>query len=108
MQDSDKDQSERGQDGRRVLRILLLLAVVLRVGSAIYQGKEIKALPGVADQFSYHELSLRVLAGHGFSFGTGWWPATPAGQPTAHWSFLYVLYLSGIYSVFGANPIAAD
>jgi hypothetical protein len=91
----------------RILRILIFISVILRIGSAFYQGDKIRDLPGVADQISYHELSRRVLEGHGFSFGTGWWPATPAGRPTAHWSFLYVLYLSGVYSLFGVHPLAA-
>jgi hypothetical protein len=91
----------------RTLYLLLFLAVTLRIGSAIYQGNAVHALPGVADQISYHELALRVLAGHGFSFGTGWWPATEAGQPTAHWSFLYTAYLSAVYLLFGPNPFAA-
>lgn len=80
-------------------------ATALRIAAAIYQGNGVEALPGVWDQISYHELALRVLQGHGFSFATGWWPATAAGQPTAHWSFLYVLFLSGIYSIFGPNPL---
>jgi hypothetical protein len=92
---------------RRVLWCVLAMAVALRIASALYQGNEVEALPGVADQISYHELSLRVLEGHGFSFETGWWPATPAGQPTAHWSYLYVLFLAAVYSLFGCNPIAA-
>jgi hypothetical protein len=61
----------------------------------------------VTDQVSYHALALRVLDGHGFSFATGWWPATRANQPTAHWSFLYVLFLAAVYSVAGPAPLAA-
>jgi 4-amino-4-deoxy-L-arabinose transferase-like glycosyltransferase len=89
------------------LRIILILSVVLRICSALYQGNRVEPLPGVADQISYHELATRVLEGHGFSFGQGWWPATPANHPTAHWSFLYVLFLSGVYSLFGTHPLAA-
>jgi Dolichyl-phosphate-mannose-protein mannosyltransferase len=82
-------------------------AVALRLGSAIYQGATIQALPGVADQISYHSLALRVVEGHGFSFATPWWPATRAGEPTAHWSFLYVLFLSAVYLVAGPVPLIA-
>jgi hypothetical protein len=92
---------------RDILRTIIILAVLARIASALYQGNEVEALPGVADQISYHRLSIRVLEGHGFSFDVGWWPATPAGQPTAHWSYLYVLFISGVYALFGPNPIAA-
>lgn len=64
-------------------------------------------MPGTYDQVSYHELAVRVLEGHGFSFAKGWWPATPGGKPTAHWSFLYVLYLAVVYGLFGVHPLAA-
>jgi 4-amino-4-deoxy-L-arabinose transferase-like glycosyltransferase len=50
---------------------------------------------------------LRVVSGHGFTFGEAWWPATAAGAPTAHWSYLYTGYLILIYKVFGLTPLAA-
>jgi 4-amino-4-deoxy-L-arabinose transferase-like glycosyltransferase len=96
-----------GGRSKGVLWTILLLSVVIRLISALYQGNEVKDLPGIADQVSYHRLSTRVLNGSGFSFDVGWWPATPAGQPTAHWSFLYVLFLTGIYAIFGPVPMAA-
>ena len=92
---------------RHILWAIILFAVAARIASALYQGNMVEALPGVADQISYHELSIRVLEGYGFSFGEGWWPATPAGQPTAHWSYLYVLFLTAVYFIFGPNPIAS-
>ncbi len=91
----------------RSLFILITLAVILRLGSALLQGNQVAPLPGVYDQLSYHPLALRVLGGHGFSFATDAWPATRAGEPTAHWSFLYTLYLAGVYALFGPNPLAA-
>jgi len=91
----------------RILCAIIFLGVMARVGSALYQGNTILALPGVFDQISYHELAVRVMEGHGFSFGTGWWPATPADHPTAHWSYLYVLFLAAVYSVTGPNPLTA-
>ena len=90
-----------------LLAAIIALSVVARVGAAVYHGSTIEPLPGVTDQISYHELALRLLDGHGFTFGTGWWPATRANQPTAHWSFLYVLFLAGIYSVAGPAPLVA-
>jgi hypothetical protein len=92
---------------RRWLLAIVLLAVALRVGSALYQGNEITILPGTYDQVSYDALARRVLDGHGFSFGQDHWPATRAGEPTAHWSFLYTLYLSAVYALFGPNPLPA-
>jgi 4-amino-4-deoxy-L-arabinose transferase-like glycosyltransferase len=67
----------------------------------------VEILPGTYDQVSYHNLALRVLDGYGFSFGQLWWPLTPAGAPTAHWSFLYTLYLAIVYMFFGPDPILA-
>jgi len=91
----------------RLLLIIIAISVVTRIASAVYQGATIEAMPGVTDQISYHELAVRVVQGHGFSFGTGWWPATGANQPTAHWSFLYVLFLAAIYAILGPMPLAA-
>ena len=70
-------------------------------------GNHVVELPGVFDQISYHNLALRVVNGHGFSFGELWWPITPADAPTAHWSFLYTLYLALIYALFGPYPVIA-
>ena len=47
------------------------------------------------------------MEGYGFSFGKGWWPATRAGEPTAHWSYLYTLYLAAVYTLVGSRPIVA-
>jgi 4-amino-4-deoxy-L-arabinose transferase-like glycosyltransferase len=84
-----------------------MVAVLLRLISAVLQGDQIEALPGIQDQFSYDALAQRVLAGHGFTFGVDWWPATRADEPTAHWSFLYTAYLTAVYAVFGVHPLAA-
>lgn len=85
-----------------------MAAVALRIAAAIYIGDQVgEQLPGVADQLSYHTLALRLLDGHGFTFAVGWWPATPAGEPTAHWSYLYTVLLSAVYAVAGPHPLAA-
>ncbi|MEW5976946.1 MAG: hypothetical protein AB1898_14170 [Acidobacteriota bacterium] len=86
---------------------VVVVAVTLRLGSALYHGNAVTALPGIWDQISYDGLAQRVVDGHGFSFGEGHWPATQAGEPTAHWSYLYTLYLVAIYSVFGHQPLIA-
>lgn len=91
----------------RVIVAALVLSVCARVAASLVMGDTVVPLPGTYDQVSYHNLALRVLAGHGFSFGEPWWPVTAAEAPTAHWSFLYTLFLAGVYAVFGAHPLAA-
>jgi 4-amino-4-deoxy-L-arabinose transferase-like glycosyltransferase len=90
---------------RTVLLIIIVTAITLRMGSAAFQGNNVTELPGISDQVSYDGLARRVVGGYGFSFAEGHWPMTPAGEPTAHWSFLYTLYLAAFYAVFGAQPI---
>ncbi|MBU0511929.1 MAG: glycosyltransferase family 39 protein [Chloroflexi bacterium] len=89
------------------LPIILVLSVLLRIGAALYLGDTVEILPGTYDQVSYHNLALRVIDGHGFSFDQEWWPITPAGEPTAHWSYLYTFYLVAVYALFGPHPLAA-
>lgn len=89
------------------LIIVILVSVALRIAAAMYMGNQVIALPGTADQVSYHTLAVRVKDGLGFSFGENWWPQTRAGEPTAHWSYLYVLLLAGFYKLFGVAPIVA-
>jgi hypothetical protein len=90
---------------RTLLLIIIVAAIALRMGSAVFQGNKINDLPGIYDQISYDGLARRVVDGQGFTFAEGHWPMTPAGEPTAHWSFLYTLYLAAFYAVFGAQPL---
>jgi 4-amino-4-deoxy-L-arabinose transferase-like glycosyltransferase len=90
-----------------ILSLTLGLAVLLRLAAALYLGNTVEVLPGTADQLSYHNLALRLLAGHGFTFGEPWWPVTPANAPTAHWSYLYTFYVTAIYLLVGPHPLAA-
>lgn len=92
---------------KRILIIIITISVFLRVLASIYLGNQVKLMPGIADQITYHTLSQRVLNGYGFTFDVPWWPATAPGEPTAHWSFLYTYYLMAVYKIFGINPIAA-
>jgi 4-amino-4-deoxy-L-arabinose transferase-like glycosyltransferase len=86
---------------------IIFVSVFLRIAVAFYMGNVVVELPGIFDQVSYHNLAIRVLGGHGFTFGEMWWPITRAGEPTAHWSFPYTLYLVGTYGLFGAYPVIA-
>ena len=92
---------------RRGLAFIIAVAVLLRVGAALYLGNTVTDLPGTFDQLSYDMLARQVLAGRGFTVADDWWPLTPAGAPTAHWSYLYTLYLAGVYGLFGYQPLLA-
>lgn len=89
------------------LLLIVGAAILLRVLSALIQGNTVTVLPGIYDQVSYDGLARRVASGHGFSFATEYWPMTRAGEPTAHWSFLYTLYLAIIYKLLGPQPLIA-
>jgi len=91
----------------RILIGIISISLFLRIVASIYLGNQVEILPGTYDQISYHNLALRVLSGHGFSFGETWWPLTAADAPTAHWSYLYTFYLVLIYALFGPHPLAA-
>lgn len=92
---------------RKLLILIIIVAVILRLASAFYQGNQVTPLPGTWDQLSYDGMAQRVAAGYGFSFAEDHWPATRAGEPTAHWSYLYTLYLTAVYSTLGYQPLVA-
>jgi len=92
---------------RYPLAIIIFISVLIRISAAIFLGNDVEILPGTFDQLSYHHLALRVINGYGFTFGEVWWPITKADAPTAHWSFLYTLYLAFVYKIFGPNPLIA-
>jgi hypothetical protein len=91
----------------RSLIAILALSVLLRVGVALYLGNVVDAPPLLTDQRSYHALAMRLLEGHGYSFDRSWYPFTPPDTPTAHWSFLYSLFVAAVYALFGPHPLAA-
>lgn len=85
----------------------MFAGIFCRLLVALLMGNQIEPLPGIFDQISYHTLSQSLLSGKGYQFPVAWYPFTSANTPTAHWSFLYPLYLAGIYLVLGENPLAA-
>jgi len=93
--------------GEQWLWAIIAAAIVLRLGVAVAMGDRVEVLPGIYDQVSYHAVAQQVLAGRGFTVPGEWWPLTHAGEPTAHWSYLYTLYLAAVYAVFGPHPLAA-
>jgi 4-amino-4-deoxy-L-arabinose transferase-like glycosyltransferase len=90
---------------RKFLAGTLAVSVLARVIASLILGNQVEVLPGTNDQVSYYNLALRLVGGHGFSFGNFWWPATAAGEPTAHWSYLYTGFLAFFFAVFGDNPV---
>ena len=96
------------ENPQKTLIGIMVVGVILRViTSVLFFGNEVQSLPGTFDEVSYHNLAIRVLDGHGFSFGEAWWPGTLANEPTAHWSYLYTSFLVTLYSVVGRNPLVA-
>ena len=89
-----------------LLLSILTFSVVARVAVALYLGDVVDAPPLLMDQRSYHTLGARLITGYGFSFDVGWYPFTPPDTPTAHWSFLYSLFVATVYGVFGVHPLA--
>ena len=93
-----------------ILVFTLVLAVILRMGAALLLGDTLEGDQQVRvfDQKSYNALAKSLLAGKGYSFERDWYPDfTLANTPTAHWSFLYPLYLAAVYVVTGYHPLAA-
>lgn len=89
------------------LLMIIVAAVLARVAAALYMGDRVEPLPGIFDQVTYQALAQSLLQGKGYQFAFAWYPFTPAHTPTAHWSFLYPLYLSAVYVVTGVHPLAA-
>jgi len=100
--------SSSGKRGlvRKYLIVILVVSILIRFAVACYLGDVVDSPPKMTDQRSYHALGVRLLEGRGFSFPTGWYPFTPPDTPTAHWSFLYSLWVAGIYALFGVHPLA--
>lgn len=92
---------------RPYLLMIIVAAILVRVAAALYMGDRIDPLPGIFDQISYQALAESLLQGKGYQFISAWYPFTPANTPTAHWSFLYPLYLTAVYTVTGIHPLAA-
>ncbi|HET9905944.1 MAG TPA: glycosyltransferase family 39 protein [Anaerolineales bacterium] len=92
---------------RQVLTLILIVAALIRIPVAAYMGDQVTELPGIQDQISYDALARSLLDGRGYSFREAWYPFTPANTPTSHWSFIYPVYLAGIYAISGYHPLIA-
>ncbi len=87
------------------LAAIIIVAILLRLLTAVYIGNLVTDLPGTFDQVSYDMLARQIISGYGFTVADTWWPATPAGEPTAHWSYLYTTFLAGFYALAGYQPL---
>lgn len=91
-----------------MLVLLSAISVLLRLAIAFYLGDQVPPPVNAPDDTSYSYLAERVVGGYGYSFDRPWYPfGKPSGYPTAHWSFLYTLYVGSIYALFGPHPLAA-
>lgn len=98
---------EVNANSKQALTLIVVVAVLIRIPVAVLMGDQIEVLPGIQDQVSYDALARSLLEGRGYRFTENWYPFTPADTPTAHWSFIYPLYLAGVYAVVGYHPLAA-
>ena len=86
---------------RKILVAIVAFSVVARVFGSVIHGQYRRMVaghcrPGIVS------LNWRCgFSGGMASFGETWWPITAADAPTAHWSFLYTLYLTVVYAILG-------
>lgn len=92
---------------KQLLTLILIAAILIHIPVALYMGDQVIELPGIQDQISYDALARSLLDGRGYSFTENWYPFTKANTPTSHWSFIYPLYLAGIYALTGYHPLVA-
>lgn len=94
------------QPRARWLLVIIALGAILRLGAAFYLGNSVEPTPAAYDQIFFHDVALNLLEGRGYVFTTPPWPFIAPGTPTAYVSFLYGLFVAGIYRVFGPHPLA--
>lgn len=92
---------------RRGFALILVLALTMRVGAALYLGNTVSGLSGAQDEVSYSELGHRYAEGHGLTFPRNWYPWIKADAPQSYYSASMSLLLAGIYTVFGYKPLVA-
>jgi len=91
----------------RWLMIIVSIGAVLRLGMALYLGNEVTPTPAAFDQIFFHDVALNLLAGKGYVYNVPPWPFIQPGEVTAFGSFVYPLFLAGVYWVFGPHALAA-
>lgn len=84
------------QDGRRLLRVAIVLGLILRAGIFL----ETRTLgTEIGDERSYVQLATNILQGHGFADGPG--------RPTSLRPPLYPALVAAIWSVAGSDNLQA-
>lgn len=96
-----------GASSRKVLAVILLLALVTRGAAAFSLGNTVSGLSGANDEITYSMLGQRFVAGAGMTFPTGWYPWIKPDAPQSYFSYTMSLLLAGIYALFGYYPLVA-
>ena len=86
---------------------ILAVALFIRILAAFYLGNTVTGLSGAQDEITYSMLGQRFASGHGMTFPENWYPWIKADAPQSYFSYTISLYLAGIYTLFGYQPIVA-
>ncbi|MCB0111380.1 MAG: glycosyltransferase family 39 protein, partial [Caldilineaceae bacterium] len=92
---------------RITLLAILAVALLLRIGAALYLGNTVSGLSGANDEITYSMLGHRFATGHGMTFPEPWYPWIAADAPQSYFSYTFSLFIAGIYKLFGFYPLAA-
>lgn len=91
----------------RWLAAIIAVGMLARLAAALYLGNQVEPTPGAYDQIYFHDVALNLLSGKGFSFTRPPWSFIQPDALTAFTSFLYQIFLAGVYAVLGPHPLAA-
>ncbi|MCB0123139.1 MAG: hypothetical protein KDE58_12880, partial [Caldilineaceae bacterium] len=86
---------------RITLLAILAVALLLRIGAALYLGNTVSGLSGANDEITYSMLGHRFATGHGMTFPEPWYPWIAADAPQSYFSYTFSLFIAGIYKLFG-------
>ncbi len=100
-------QLVQADNRNRLLFFILGVALLARVGAALYLGNEVSGRSGANDEITYSMLGHRFATGHGMTFPEPWYPWIAADAPQSYFSYTFSLFMAGIYSLFGYQPLAA-
>ncbi len=95
------------RNDRKLLIVILVVALLVRLTAAFLLGDEIRGLSGAHDEISYSMLGQRFASGYGMTFPQKWYPWIDANAPQSYYSFTFSFLLATIYKIFGYHPLAA-
>ncbi|HRW09005.1 MAG TPA: glycosyltransferase family 39 protein [Caldilineaceae bacterium] len=106
---ADVTQANNIAQANKPITLLAILAValLLRIGAALYLGNTVSGLSGANDEITYSMLGHRFATGHGMTFPEPWYPWIAADAPQSYFSYTFSLFIAGIYKLFGFYPLAA-